>query len=706
MQPWFPALLLLFLITPAYASLLITEVMYDPPVNESYDEWIEIYNPTNDTISLENWTLCNVSLLKGLVNQTDNKTYSNTTFDLPPAGFAVITDGGSGTLAYNHYNVSGLALHTNASTLCGGLSNNNETLYLSNTTHSASLYYNSSLGGANNNKTLCAYPESNSTLQECTPTPGSQNKKLPKFAVNFSTTFMENINYSLFNLSADSCESVDMTLQYNLTNATYSKSENFAQNISCSVTLASFYPLATGNLTLCWNLTTAYENQSSCSQISVLSSLVQCFISVRILTPIFANASESFRYFIELNDTKCENKDHNVTIEYWIEDLFGAAAKEKTNTTQEMKCYKSVSRDWTPPDLNGSQAYIIRSKVVNATCNNMTEIEAAASLAVKGAAQSNGSSILIISHDNITKFGDVVLVELEIYKGNTAKYAVDLWTEKDGKKSSSVSTVHVNDKYKMYRLKVPVQIKQNCDSSIKSGSHALFVSGLDITVSSSLTIEGTNCPPQSSASGSTSSSSSSSTSGLPFRQTENTIGIDVLSYNETAVTGDELKTTAMVKNLFDVRKNISVYSYVFRGSSLASEGGWVPNPVAVSLNASKNMTLILQNKIKEDISEGVYYLRIRAKSNKTYDKTVEIIISRSLLNATVLADAIDLTTENASLVISQVENKTASQTKKDSPVQTTGMLTNLPSARAVSSYMINFHILSLLKNIMSGLKLF
>lgn len=715
MQPWLAALLLLFFSAPAYASLLITEIMYDPPVNESYDEWIEIYNPTNSTISLENWTLCNVSLLKGLVNQTDGKIYSNTTFDLSSGSFAVITDGGTGTLAYTHYDISGLALHTAASTLCGGLTNNNGTLYLSNVTHTASIYYNSSLGGANNNRTLCAYPESNSTLQECPPTPGSQNKKLPKFIVNFSTTFLENINYSLFNLSADSCENVEAVFQYNLTNATYSKSENFAQNISCSIMLASFYPLSAGILTLCWNLTTAYENQSACSQISILSSLPQCSVSARILTPIFANASQSFQYFIELNDTKCENKDHNVTIQYWIEDLFGIIVKEKINTTQEIKCYKSVSRDWTPPDLNGSQAYIIRTKVVNVTCNNMTEIETTASLAVKGAAQGSGSSISIVNHENSTKFGDVVLVELGIYRGNTTKYAIDLWTEKEGRKSSSVTTVHADEKYKTYKLKVPVQIKQNCDSSIKSGSHTIVVSGLDITVSSSLTVEGTTCPSQPSG-GASSSSSSATAISSTSQQKENIISIDVLSYNETATAGADVKTTAIIKNLFDVRKNISVYSYVFRGSSLASEGGWVPNAVAISLNASKNMTLTLQNKIKEDISEGVYYLRIRAKSNKTYDKTVEIIISRSLLNGTVAVPtgAIDLTAQNTSLTVpqnvsenttlNQTDNKTAAQTKKESPIQTTGMLTNLPSA--IGNYVINFHILSLLENIMSRLKLF
>ncbi|MFQ5652948.1 MAG: lamin tail domain-containing protein [bacterium] len=50
---------ILGLTTPASALplLIFSEVFYDPPGNESKEEWIEIYNPTLTTIDLTNYTI-------------------------------------------------------------------------------------------------------------------------------------------------------------------------------------------------------------------------------------------------------------------------------------------------------------------------------------------------------------------------------------------------------------------------------------------------------------------------------------------------------------------------------------------------------------------------------------------------------------------------------------------------------------------------
>jgi len=39
----------------ATAHLLINEVMYDPDVSDNYYEWIELFNPTNESINLSGW---------------------------------------------------------------------------------------------------------------------------------------------------------------------------------------------------------------------------------------------------------------------------------------------------------------------------------------------------------------------------------------------------------------------------------------------------------------------------------------------------------------------------------------------------------------------------------------------------------------------------------------------------------------------------
>ncbi len=664
-------------------SLSITEIMYDPPANESYDEWLELYNPSNATISLENWSLCNVSLLKGFINQSDGKTYANITFELLPYSFAVVTDGGTGTLAYSHYNVSGLAIHTNASTVCGGLSNSNGTLLLSNGTYSVSAYYNSSIGGSNNNRTLCLYPESNTALQECMATPGSQNIKPPKFSVNFSSSLVAGANYTLFNITSDSCASSEVAFSYNITNSSFYQAETSVMNITCSAIVGSFLPSAAGNLTLCWSLSSAYESQSSCSPVSVMSSLFACNISVRIAAPLFANASQSFQYFLEVNDTKCENKQHNVTLEYWIEDLFASLAKEKANTTQQMTCFKSVSRDWTPPEQQGSGAYLIYANVVNSTCSNAAESRASAPLAVKGA-QHSQSSIAITSYDAAAGFGDVLFVELDVYRNSTGKYAVGAWTEINGTKSSFVSTLHAKDKNTNYTFRLPVQLKPNCDGALKPGNHTLFVSGLDISRSAAVKIEGnsSSCRVEIIASPSSSSASSSA------EPVADTIKIEVISYKDSAVLGEQIDTEIDIYNLFKSRKNVSVYSYIFKGPNLASEGGWVSNAVNLSLEPSKAARITLPNKIKSDAAEGVYSLRVRVNAGKNYDRTLEISIAKRSESEAVIQPE-----ENTTKAVAE---DVAGSGGKSAKIPAAGMsVTNAVSMpRGFFNYVLGLHFLS------------
>jgi hypothetical protein len=52
------------------ASLLINEVEYDTPGKESEAEWFEIYNPTSNTVNIENWTITEK------VGTSSSKTYT------------------------------------------------------------------------------------------------------------------------------------------------------------------------------------------------------------------------------------------------------------------------------------------------------------------------------------------------------------------------------------------------------------------------------------------------------------------------------------------------------------------------------------------------------------------------------------------------------------------------------------------------------
>jgi len=115
---------------PIEGDVIINEIMYDP-VNDSYGEWIELYNPSSQPIDLSGWVLCEKALLPGYIDEKTDELKSDSGTMLAPYSYAIITDGGSGTIAYyNGIDSGSLALHTDASTICGGLSNKGDTVIL------------------------------------------------------------------------------------------------------------------------------------------------------------------------------------------------------------------------------------------------------------------------------------------------------------------------------------------------------------------------------------------------------------------------------------------------------------------------------------------------------------------------------------------------------------------------------------------------
>ncbi|MEA3458521.1 MAG: lamin tail domain-containing protein, partial [Candidatus Thermoplasmatota archaeon] len=75
-----------------HANIVINEVMYDPISNDNYNEWIELYNPTNQFINVSGWNITDnyaSDFLKG-----DND-HGNGTTRIPPYGYAIIADLGT-----------------------------------------------------------------------------------------------------------------------------------------------------------------------------------------------------------------------------------------------------------------------------------------------------------------------------------------------------------------------------------------------------------------------------------------------------------------------------------------------------------------------------------------------------------------------------------------------------------------------------------
>ncbi len=127
--------ILFILVSPQkiLAQVVINEVMYNPNQgDDNYNEWIELY--TTESTSLENWTVCDSQLQAGYVKKSDGQTYQSSGFLLTAGQYVIITDGGSGTEAYEKFsiNLDALALHVASSSMCGGFDNSGDTVAVAN----------------------------------------------------------------------------------------------------------------------------------------------------------------------------------------------------------------------------------------------------------------------------------------------------------------------------------------------------------------------------------------------------------------------------------------------------------------------------------------------------------------------------------------------------------------------------------------------
>ncbi|KAA3615761.1 MAG: hypothetical protein D8M58_16350 [Calditrichaeota bacterium] len=79
-------LFLIFLFSPLYSQITLTEVMYDPATSEAHDEYIEIYNLSNDLVDLTGWQFSDSSRFIELIDAGNGIL-------LQPKQYAVILDG-------------------------------------------------------------------------------------------------------------------------------------------------------------------------------------------------------------------------------------------------------------------------------------------------------------------------------------------------------------------------------------------------------------------------------------------------------------------------------------------------------------------------------------------------------------------------------------------------------------------------------------
>ncbi|MEM7819807.1 MAG: hypothetical protein QXD48_03180, partial [Candidatus Aenigmatarchaeota archaeon] len=577
--------------------------------------------------------------------------YLNNTFEISANGYAIITDGGSGSQVYQNFNVSenSIALYVDANSICGGLINtNNKTIILKNSTDIIDNITYQPIAKEGNS--LCRIDD---IFYECIPTPGSTNTNETTsiyaiILINLPDITIVNATYtSLFKIeivNKKNCSIYDnATVFYNITNLTdIIKNDTFTKSIGCSATSNTgiWIPFHAGNFSICGmilNLTannTTITNDIVCKNITVIDP-VTCDLSLDITSKVLYE-NETIKYNLTVNDTLCNSIEHPIVIEYWIEDLF-EDKKDYANITQDIICYKNVIRSWTPDDIIGSEGYYIKANITNSNCNdiNYTNNFYKKLILFKGMDQTKNSYIRIkdVNSRNEAKYGESIDIELEIYKNSTNKYVIYLWVKDNkGNKLSEITKLHLKSKNTLYTIKIPVQLKPNCNHAYTNGNHFIVVEGLDLIAVENVSINGI----LSSVCQKEYITSYSSSSCKPCKTPE----YEIIYYPDTIHIDEEFDIK--VKISANETKNITLYSYVHKGNNLVSLGyngerwleTWDANKQIIE---AKTLIITLKNKIKNDIERGMYNLRVKIIDNKEHniDKEIKIIQRPTIPNMTI-----------------------------------------------------------------------
>lgn len=365
------ALAVLLLLFPVSYALQISEIMYNPSGSDTDHEWVEIYNNDSETYNMTGWKL--------RTDTTDHSLNQNgSNLIIQPGVFAVIAQD-AGTFLSDYANSSNITVIDSS---WSDLTNTvNKSIVIKN---SSVVFDNVTYSIVAEGNTSCKV---NSSFVECMPSPGAVNMVFlnatnatsnltsinytdVRLSINVSSLLV-NSTYPLFLLEIDNktCSALDnVTISYNITpnlvNGTVTR------EVACSALAVNWTPAAGGNYTICGQAIAAVNetnltNNAVCKAVSV--SAASCNMSISISSAAVFNDTQTAEYKLIVNDTVC-GQENSFDIEYWIEDLFGAYAKEKINTSQSMVCGKAVDRQWTPNKINGSEAYRIVANL-SAACD-------------------------------------------------------------------------------------------------------------------------------------------------------------------------------------------------------------------------------------------------------------------------------------------------------------------------------------------------
>lgn len=314
-----------------------------------------------------------------------------------------------------------------------------------------------------------------------------------------------------------------------------------------------------------------------------------------------------------------ENSDQGeIEMSYWIEDPNGEIVKSKVNKSTNI----SDVFGYYQKTFSEAGGYVILANITNVSCKdyNLGNNFMQTAIIVAGGSEGDSaytSSINILDAPSSAEFGDVVNVKINVYRGDTAKYAVYAYVEDDdGKDVSEKSTMHFKSKFTNYSLTIPVQLDLNCNENNDEGDYDIVVEGLDIEDREIIKLDGrgSDCGKSSSSS----SSSSSKTSSSKFEYS-------LVSMPSEIKVRERFDLKVELGNNDDEDYDIDIWSYVYRGSKCYS-GEREENKQSFVLDEGESREVILRNTVREaDVGDYNVKIKIIKDNQKTAKEITEDI---------------------------------------------------------------------------------
>jgi hypothetical protein len=645
-------LILLSLISFVSAELQITEIMYNPSTEMGSDsdlEWVEVYNNGESVFNLSGFTINNKKVDSAIISPKEYLVIAKEVID----GSDSDSDSfesfyGNNDRVWNssdgNYNVIDAQSFS--------LSNTAGKVILTDGAITINVSYLDDFGGDGTGHTIEFVSGVCLESKESYGTPGRENTADPNYVPPEKrdlklSVYLDNQIYThylyddLFKikyLEKDNCsEKEAVRVHYYLfdENNNTLKDNNFLrENIGCSTysNTGSLFLEKGGKLTLCGKIVDLdfedinLDNNFVCQEIEVVdTSKIPCDLNLNILTEkVFYANKEKVGFYNQLNE-----KTYPFSINYWVEDLFGNYIKDKIITSNTNK------KSYTPNIEEEDRVLFIKAEVkplcndTNST-NNFAEkmlIIANTQLSSEsGDDNSEDDSKIEIKKTSPKEisFGDLVKAEIEVYKGNTGKYSLSAYLEKDGKKISESTKINLKDKYTNYKVTLPVQIKPNCNLKIKEGDANLIVEGLGEKDEIEISIEGvdkTLCRDYLSyVKELEKEKSKSEGSGA-----SNKLSYQIVILPNNVFSGEELDLKLRF-NGDSSQHEFKVWAYLYRGSkcySCCNDCERVlerdDNLLEFNLDENENKDIGLPLTIDGNMKEGEY--KIKVKINKDNQKT-------------------------------------------------------------------------------------